>query len=274
MPQPKKGKTSKDKAVERARRAKTSKAIKEKLEHESYLKSQFDEDGNLLNIMETDEELLNDEQIFIVRLMNNLSEIDSRSIAIFLKTKYDKKQIKQLLDHYYSNMESKTWADEIFSLTYKCLGFFNLNDMFLDKFDWAIEYAIANIEPTNKIKLTEEMFDEIYSDCTTGLDVKNFNVNELISTLLTIYLHDQPPICSRFGLFVGEGEPKPRGVQDKVSDGFYWLCKKMLPICMVILSILGVFLTIYRSLEIVMHPLDAHGFPHPPQPPFWTVEYF
>ncbi len=120
------------------------------------------------------------------------------------------------------------WADEIFSLTYKCLGFFNLNDMFLDKFDWIIEYAIANIEPTNKIKLTEEMFDEIYSDCTTGLDVKNFNVNELISTLLTIYLQDQSPICSRFGLFVGEGEgeQKPRGVQDKVSAGFIGYVRK------------------------------------------------
>lgn len=39
----KKGKTSKIKTFERARRAKTSKAIKERLEHESYLKSQFDD---------------------------------------------------------------------------------------------------------------------------------------------------------------------------------------------------------------------------------------
>ncbi len=51
MPQPKKVKTSKDKAVERARRAKTSKDIKERLDHETYLNSQFDEDGNLLNII-------------------------------------------------------------------------------------------------------------------------------------------------------------------------------------------------------------------------------
>jgi hypothetical protein len=204
MPLPKKGKTSRAKAVERARRAKTSKAIKERLEHESYLKSQFDEDGNLLNIMETDEELLNDEQIFIVRLLKNLSEIDTRSMAIFLKTKYDKKQIKQLLDYYYSNIDSKTWADEIFSLTYKCSGFLNLNDLILDKFNSSIESATANIETTNKTKLTKEIFGDILLDCIAGLDVKNFNMHELISNVLTIYSQNQPPVCSRFGLFGGQ----------------------------------------------------------------------
>ena len=251
---------------------KLQKAIKERLEHESYLKSQFDEDGNLLNIMETDEELLNDEQIFIVRLLINLSEIDTRSMAIFLKTKYDTKQIKQLLDYYYSNIDSKTWADEIFSLTYKCSGFLNLNDLFVDKFNSAIEYALVNIKPTNKIKLTEEMFGEILSDCTAGLDVKNGNVHELISTVLTIYSQDQPPFCSRFGLFGGQehsffgtdGIYERLGAKDRLSeamtgmahtlmprgspqekalertiDGFLWICEKMVYLFAVLFAILS-----------------------------------
>lgn len=102
--------------------------------------------------METDEELLTDEQIFIVRLWKSLSEIDILSIAVFLKTKNDKKETKQLIDYYYSNLDSRTWADEIFDLTSKCSGFLNLNDFFVNKFNSSIESAISNINPITKKK--------------------------------------------------------------------------------------------------------------------------
>ena len=79
----------------------------------------------------------------------------------------------------------------------------------------------------------------------------------------------------------GEGEHKPRGVLDKVSAGLWWLCKKLLLIFMVILSILGVILpflgVVYAqnpNIAKAMHPLDAHGFPHPPQRLGWPDEFY
>lgn len=198
MPQPKKSKDSRTKAVERARRSRKQKHEKERLEHESYLQSQYDEDGNLLNILETDEELLNDEQLFIVRMMNELSEIDIRSVFVFIKTRYNKQQIKDLLDDYYSNKDSKTWADTIFNLTYRCTGFLNLNDLLLDKFE-SITAEILESKPTGQEQMTEKVFEDIISRCSEGIDTSQLNLFELITTLLTIYSQNQPETCSRRG---------------------------------------------------------------------------
>jgi hypothetical protein len=198
MPQPKKGKDSRTKAVERARRSSDKKHLKERLEHESYLQSQFDEDGNLLNILETDEELLNDEQVFLVRMVNELSEIDIRSIFVFIKTKYNKQQIKDLLDDYYSNKDSKTWADTIFNLTYRCTGFLNLNDLLIDKFE-SISSKILEGKPTSQEQMTEKVFEDIISRCSEDIDISQLNLFELITTLLTIYSQNQPETCSMNG---------------------------------------------------------------------------
>jgi hypothetical protein len=227
MPVPKKGKTSRTKAVERLRRSKVRKAEKAQLEHEAYLQSFFDEDGNLLNIMETDEELLNNEQIFLTRLFREFNSIDIHSVATFLKVNYNKDESSELIDVYYSNEANKSWSQYIFNLTNKCLGFLNLYDLLADKFDANINNIIRKTKPTDKKKMTKELANDIFRKCSQDLDVKQFNFSELINNLLLIYAQNDQ--CVAQGHQNGGG-----GFRQ-----FLWYCFLLWLIIRVILPMLG-----------------------------------
>jgi hypothetical protein len=186
MPHPaKKSKTTK--AQRLASRVIQRKKEKNEFENLQYLQSQLDENGVPLDILNTDHELLNNEQKLIVGIVKMLKDIDLRSIAIYMHEHYNEEHISNLITNYYSNKESKTWADSFFKVTYKCLGILNLNHMLLDKVLDAIEYIIDNVEQTDKTVMTDEIFNNIVNQFKRA----SININELISASLLVYSQNQ-----------------------------------------------------------------------------------
>ena len=101
MPHPAKQKSSrKDRAVERTRRSKQRKREKDEFAHIEYLKTQLDDKGNPLDILHTDEELLNNEQKFVVRIMKELSKFDPFSITNLMDEYYDDEIIDEIVNEY------------------------------------------------------------------------------------------------------------------------------------------------------------------------------
>jgi hypothetical protein len=186
MPHPaKKSKTTK--AQRLASRVRQRKKEKNEFEHLEYLQSQLDENGVPLDILNTDYELLNNEQKFIVEIVKILKDIDLRSIAIYMNEHYNEEHISNIITNYYSNKESKTWADSFFKVTYKCLGILNLNHMLIDKVLDEIEYIIDNVEQTDKPVMTDEIFNNILNQ----FKMDTINLNELISACLLVYSQNQ-----------------------------------------------------------------------------------
>ena len=186
MPHPtKKKQTSRQKAVVRQRRSRHRKLEKDEFRHLEYLNSQLDRDGNPLNILETDEELLNNEQKFITRFIRSLSSIDMRSIAIFIDEHYDEADVSEFVENYYLNKEDKSWSDTFFKITYRCLGVLNLNDLLTKKIFEYTNDIIQNVKPTDKPVLTEELLENIIDECFKG--IHNLNSSELINNFLLVY---------------------------------------------------------------------------------------
>lgn len=184
MPHPaKKSKTLK--ATKLASRVKQRKKEKDEFDHIQYLRSQLDEHGNPLDIMHTDEELLNNEQKFMVRLIKKLSLIDLRSIAIYIEENYDEDSISKMVDYYYSNKENKTWADSFFMLTYKCLGVLNLDNLLTEKLLENTSDIIETVEETEKPKMTKELAEDLIIRCS--IDLPELNFFELVNTVLLMY---------------------------------------------------------------------------------------
>ena len=173
------------KSAKRASRVRERQREKNEFEHLQYLQSQLDEDGNPLNILNTDEELLNNEQKFISRLIKKIGLIDMRSIAIYLEENYDEDNISELVDYYYSNKENKSWVDTFFRLTYKCLGFLNLNHLLTEKISEHTRDIIEIVEPTDKPVMTKEVAEYIIKECSKDLLTLNFF--ELINNILLVY---------------------------------------------------------------------------------------
>lgn len=173
------------KSAKRASRVRERQREKNEFEHLQYLQSQLDEDGNPLNILNTDEELLNNEQKFISRLIKKIGLIDMRSIAIYLEENYDEDTISELVDYYYSNKENKSWVDTFFRLTYKCLGFLNLNHLLTEKISEHTRDIIEIVEPTDKPVMTKEVAKYIIKECSKDLLTLNFF--ELINNILLVY---------------------------------------------------------------------------------------
>jgi hypothetical protein len=186
MPHPKK-KSKTTKAQRLASRVTQRKKEKNEFEHLQYLQSQLDENGVPLDILNTDHELLNNEQKLIVGIVKMLKDIDLRSIAIYMHEHYNEEHISNLITNYYSNKENKTWADSFFEVTYKCLGILNLNHLLLDKILDEIEYIIDNVEQTDKPVMT----DEILINIVNHYKMDTINLNELISACLLFYSQNQ-----------------------------------------------------------------------------------
>ena len=186
MPHPtKKKQTSRQKAVVRQRRSRHRKLEKDEFRHLEYLNSQLDRDGNPLNILETDEELLNNEQKFITRFIRSLSSIDMRSIAIFIDEHYDEADVSEFVENYYLNKEDKSWSDTFFKITYRCLGVLNLNDLLTKKIFEYTNDIIQNVKPTDKQVMTEELLENIIDECFKG--IPHLDSSELINNFLLVY---------------------------------------------------------------------------------------
>jgi len=186
MPHPgKKKPTSRQKAVSRQRRSRQRKREKDEFEELQYLNSQLDENGQPLDILNTDERLLNNEQKFISRIIKRLRLIDLHSIAVFIDENYDEDIISELVTNYYLNKENKTWSDTFFKITYRCLGFLNLNDLLTNKIFEYVSDIIEHVKPTDKPNMTEELLEDIIDECHEGLP--NLNSSELINNFLLLY---------------------------------------------------------------------------------------
>jgi hypothetical protein len=178
----------KTKAVNRLRKSKLRKREKEEFAKLVYLQSQLDEYGNPLDLMNTDEELLNNEQKFVTRLIRKFQEIDKTSLAHLLNNIYDENSIDKLVKHYYANKENRSWSDTLFEITYKCLGILNLNHLLTYKISEYLDYALDNdSEPQGKV-LTKDVLINILRESAFGLDqTKKLSLSEIVNTCLLIY---------------------------------------------------------------------------------------
>jgi hypothetical protein len=213
MPHPAKKSTT-TKAVKRASRVRQRKKEQNEFEKLQYLQSQLDKNGQPIDILNTDEKLLNNEQKFISRLIKRLIQIDLRSIAIFIQDNYNEEDIIEMVEYYYLNTENKTWSDTFFKITYKCLGILNLNH-FLSKqiFEYAID-IIENVESTDKPLMTEQLLNDTIDECAKGLP-EELDFEELINNSLLVYSQNSQYCILNGGALVG-GE--------FVSDNFMrWL---------------------------------------------------
>ena len=174
------------KAVKRASRVRERKKKENEFEKLQYLKSQLDKNGQPINILNTDEKLLNNEQKFISRLIKQLIQIDLHSIALFIKDNYKEENIIKMVEYYYLNTKNKSWSDTFFKITYKCLGIFNLNH-FLTRhiFEYVME-IIENVESTDKPVMTEKLLEDTIIQCFKGLP-HELDFDELINNSLLVY---------------------------------------------------------------------------------------
>jgi len=186
--QPKKYKTSRTKAVERARRSRQRMREKNEFDNLQYLRSQLDEKGNPIDLLNTSEEILNNEQKFVSRLVKRLSTIDTRSIAVYLNENYNEDKVSELINDYYSTKENKSWSDLLFTVTYKCFGILNLNHLLTDKLFEYLNDVFHNVTETEGEELTDDVFNDILKKCADGLDIENkIDLSELINTCLLVY---------------------------------------------------------------------------------------
>jgi hypothetical protein len=202
MPHPaKKSKTTKQQ--KRASRVMLRKKKQNEFEHLQYLKSQLDENGVPLDLLNTNEELLNNEQKFITRLVRRLSQIDTRSLIIPNKNKsYYKKVISKKITEYYNlNKKNKSWIKQFFKDTYNCLGFSNLYEYLTYELPIENIEILETIEMPDKPVLTKELSDNIIRECSKDFDFYKLDISELLNTilLLDIQNRDYCNITQQFG---------------------------------------------------------------------------
>ena len=106
MPHPAK-KSKKTKQQKHASRVRDRKKKQNEFERVQYLNSQLDEKGVPLDLLNTDEELLNNEQKFITRLTKRLLEIDPRSLFESTNKSIDTKVISKIIEYYNLNKKIK-----------------------------------------------------------------------------------------------------------------------------------------------------------------------
>jgi hypothetical protein len=192
MPHPPKHKTSKkDRAVVRARRSRQRKREKDEFAHIEYLKSQLDEKGIPLDILHTDEELLNNEQKFVVRILKELSKFDPLSITNLIDEYYDDDTIDEIVEYYYSNKQNKTWSDRLFKATYNCLRITNLTYLLKDDVLNHMDELFTHLTDTVSEKdiLTEEIMVNIIEHCKSDF-LLEINMSEIINSLLLVYVQN------------------------------------------------------------------------------------
>ena len=180
--------SKKTKAANRLRKSKQRKREKDEFSKLVYLQSQLDQYGNPLDLMNTDEELLNDEQKFVTRVIRKLNELDKTSLANFLNNIYDEDSIDKLVKHYYATKENRSWSDALFQITYNCLGVLNLNHLLTYKISEYLENVLDDDSEHSGQEVTKDSLVNLFSECVVGLNkTKIISLSEIINTCLLIY---------------------------------------------------------------------------------------
>lgn len=180
--------SKKTKANNRLRKSKQRKREKDEFAKLVYLQSQLDQYGNPLDLMNTTEELLNNEQKFVTRVIRKLNELDKISLANFLNNVYDEENIDKLIKHYYSNKENRSWSDALFQITYNCLGVLNLNHLLTYKISEYLEYVLDDESEHTGEEVTIDVLVNIFKESASDLDkTKKVSLSEIINTCLLIY---------------------------------------------------------------------------------------
>ena len=209
MPHPPKQKSSrKDRAVERTRRSKQRKREKDEFAHIEYLKTQLDDKGNPLDILHTDEELLNNEQKFVVRIMKELSKFDPFSITNLMDEYYDDEIIDEIVNYYYSRKENKTWSDRLFKATYNCMRITNLAYLLKNDVLNNMDELFSQLSDTTSDKdiLTGEIMIDIIENCRSDI-TDEIDMSEIINCLLLVHVQNVQ-ICRSDELNGGSSKKK------------------------------------------------------------------
>jgi len=186
-------------------RAMLRKKKQNEFEHLQYLKSQLDDNGVPLDLLNTDEQLLNNEQKIIIRLTKRLLEIDPRS---FIESTYkyiNTKFISKIIQYYNLNKENKSWIKQFFKDTYECLGFSNLYQYLTQ------EVPIESIKMTDKPVLTKELEDNIIRECSIGIDLYKLDISELINTVLLLDIQNRT--------YCNINQQKDQYISDNIQGG-------------------------------------------------------
>jgi hypothetical protein len=209
MPHPPKQRSSrKHRAVERIRRTKQLKREKDEFAHIEYLKTQLDDKGNPLDILHTDEELLNNEQKFVVRIMKELSKFDPLSITNLIDEYYDDEIIDEIVNYYYSSKENKTWSDRLFKATYNCMRITNLAYLLKNDVLNNMDELFSQLSDTTSDKeaLTGEIMIDIIENCRSDI-ADETDMSEIINSLLLVYVQNVQ-MCHSDELNGGSSEKK------------------------------------------------------------------
>jgi hypothetical protein len=211
MPHPPKQRSSrKHRAVERNRRSKQRKREKDEFAYIEYLKTQLDDKGNPLDILNTDEELLNNEQKFVRRIIKELSKFDPLSITNLIDEYYDDETIDEIVDYYYANKENKSWSDRLFKATYSCLRITNLayllkNEVLNNMDELFSQFSNAHSE-SEKAILTGEIMIDIIENCRSDI-TEETDMSEIINCLLLVHVQNVQ-ICRSNELNGGSSKKK------------------------------------------------------------------
>lgn len=187
MPHPaKKSLTTKaTKALRRASRVIKRRKEREEFEQLKYLRSQLDAEGNPIDIINADEDILNNEQKFTKRLVNKLAEVDTISLVNYINENINDEIIDLIIYNYNTNRISSSWAESLFRITYKCLHSIGLDDFIKRKLFDDLDSILENAEETNKPKMNDELRDTIFNELT--YDLNSIDFFELINSALLVY---------------------------------------------------------------------------------------
>jgi hypothetical protein len=184
MPHPApKSKTTK--ALKRASRVIKRRKEREEFEQFEHLRSQLDAEGNPIDILNADEDILNNEQKFIKRLVNKLAEVDTISLVNYINENINDEIIDVIIYNYNTNKISSSWAESLFRITYECLHIIGLDDFIKRKLFNDMNTILDNADETNKPKMTDELRDKILNELT--YDLNSLDFFELINTALLVY---------------------------------------------------------------------------------------
>lgn len=184
MPHPApKSKTTK--ALKRASRVIKRRKEREEFEQFEHLRSQLDAEGNPIDILNADEDILNNEQKFIKRLVNKLAEVDTISLVNYINENINDEIIDVIIYNYNTNKISSSWAESLFRITYECLHIIGLDDFIKRKLFDDLDSILENAVETNKPQMNDELRDKIFNELT--YDLNSLDFFELINSSLLVY---------------------------------------------------------------------------------------
>lgn len=198
MPKNKKqSKTNFKKFVERSRRQKEHKMLK---------------DQESFNIFGTDSSQLTNEQKFINDLYNEYSKYNSVSLINLAKAQYNEQHALNVVEELNKDQSWKTWIQGYFDSLWKCLRIFDLKYFYTDYIKTELEYLSESVDKldSDKPDITLELAYSYLYELKKKYSDSNIDLKSLIYNCITLYTQNKP--CKlhtagkkkQFGGFIGE----------------------------------------------------------------------